>query len=51
MTLPGSWISATFLFKNKLSLLNRAEYTITKERVFLFVPKSLAWTQQQVDFM
>jgi hypothetical protein len=38
--LPGSWISAIYLFKNKFqalnTLLNSAEYTITRERVFLF---------------
>ncbi len=40
MPLPGSSISATYLFKNKLralnTLLKRAEYNITRERVFLF---------------
>ncbi len=40
MLLPGSWISATYLFKNKFNsldtLLNSAEYAKTKERVFLF---------------
>jgi hypothetical protein len=40
MPLSGSWISATYLFKNKLkalnTLLNSAEHTITSERVFLF---------------
>jgi hypothetical protein len=32
MPLPDSWISATSLFKNKF----KAEYTGTRERVFLF---------------
>ncbi len=40
MPLLGSWIYATFLFKNKFKdlnkLLNSAEYTITRKRVFLF---------------
>jgi hypothetical protein len=39
-TLPGIWIYATYLFENKFkalhTLLNRAEYTITRKRVFLF---------------
>jgi hypothetical protein len=51
MPLPGSSISATYLFKNKLrslnTLLKRAEYNIISERAFLF--PCLAWTQQQVD--
>ncbi len=50
---PGSSISATYLFKNKLralnTLLNSDEYNITRERVFYFMSKNLAWTQQQVD--
>jgi hypothetical protein len=40
MPLPGSSISATYLFKNKLralnTLLKRAEYNIISERAFLF---------------
>jgi hypothetical protein len=38
--LPGSWISATFLFMNKFktsnTLLNSTEYTITRGRLFLY---------------
>jgi hypothetical protein len=38
--LPGSWISATYLLKNKFkalkNLLIRAKYTIKRERVLLF---------------
>ena len=40
MPMPGSWIYATYLFENKFkalhTLLNSAEYTITRKRVFLF---------------
>ncbi len=40
MPLPGSWIYATYLFKNKFkalnTLLNSAEYTITRNRICLF---------------
>ncbi len=40
MPLPGSWITATYLYINKLkalnALLNSAEYTITRKREFLF---------------
>jgi hypothetical protein len=40
MPLPGSWISATYLFQNKFKDLNKllksAAYTITRESVFLF---------------
>jgi hypothetical protein len=40
MPLPDSWISATYLFKNKFkalnTLLNSAEHTITRGRVFVF---------------
>jgi hypothetical protein len=50
MPMPASWISATYLFKNKFkalnTLLNIAECTITRERIFFFMPKNLAWTQQ-----
>ncbi len=41
MTLPGSRISATYLFKNKLkalnTLINSAEYTIKQEKVFFIL--------------
>ena len=41
MPLPGSRISATYLFKNKLkalnTLINSAEYTIKQETVFLIL--------------
>jgi hypothetical protein len=52
MLLPGSWISATCLFKNKLkalnTLLNSAKYTKTREReVLLSSKKNLAWTLQE----
>jgi hypothetical protein len=40
MPMSGSWISSTYLFKNKFNslntLLNSAEYAKTRERVFLF---------------
>ncbi len=49
MPLPGSWISAPY-FKNKQkalnTLLNSAEYTITRERVFL-----LPCLQSQIRIM
>ncbi len=45
MPLSGSWISATGLFKNKIKALNTllksAEYTITRERVFLLPSKKI----------
>jgi hypothetical protein len=41
MLLPGSSISATYLFKNKFkalnTLINSAEYTIKQEKVFLIL--------------
>jgi hypothetical protein len=40
LQLPGSWISAIYLFKTKFKALNTslnsARYTIIRERVFLF---------------
>ncbi len=40
MTLPGNWISATYLFKIKFkalkALFNSSKYTISRERVMLF---------------
>ncbi len=40
MPLPGCWIYAAYLFKDKFkalnTLLNIAEYTITRKRVFCF---------------
>ncbi len=40
MSLPGSWISVTYLFKNKFTAFNKLqnsdEYTITRKRLFLF---------------
>jgi hypothetical protein len=47
MPLPGSWISATYLYyklKPLNTILNSAEYTMTRERIFLF-PKPHRCTQ------
>jgi hypothetical protein len=44
MPLPGSWISATYLVKKISTKLYSAEYTITREKVFLF--PCVAETQQ-----
>jgi hypothetical protein len=50
MPLPGSWISAKYLFINKFKalsiLLNGAKHKQGKE-YFLFMPKNLVWTKQQ----
>jgi hypothetical protein len=55
MPLPGSWISATYLVKNKFNalnkLLNSAKYTIRRESVILFLCQKILlghsnrWTQ------
>jgi hypothetical protein len=47
MSLPGSKVYATYLFKNKF----KASNTLYKKSFFVSLPKNLALTQQQVDSM
>ncbi len=47
MQMPGSWIFATYIFKNKLKSFKLRRIYHYKGKSIFSKPKILAWTQQQ----